>query len=246
MTLRFALGFCTTSRFERSIFMTDNPWLRLPAQPPFVLPEDEENIHKFNAGAPENYRIQISDFLPEPFVGDPTSPVLLLSNNPGISKHSDYRKQPELMTRIRDCISLKKTACPFFYLAPDYPSPWWRQKLKCLVQRFGDDVVARSVCNVVFFPYVSKKFKHVRCQLESQQFTFSLVSKAIERGAMIVLMRKGQLKHWMRKVSGLGDYYKLILLRNPQMPAVSPKNCEAGDYERIVSAIEINESSGYA
>ena len=206
--------------------MSDNPWLCLPARPPFVLPEDEQAVHEFNAGAREDYRLQIAHFLPEPFVGDPASPVLLLSNNPGFSKHSAYRKQPEFMTRIRDCISLKKTTCPFFYLAPDYPSRWWRQKLKCLLQRFGDDVVARSVCNVVFFPYVSKKFGHRHCKLPSQEFSFRIVSEAIEGGAVIVLMRKGQLKHWKNNVPGLGDYDKLILLRNPQMPAVSPKNCD--------------------
>jgi hypothetical protein len=223
-----------------SVFMSDNPWLRLPAQPPFVLPEDEQSVHEFNVGASDDHRLQVDDFLPEPFVGDPASPVLLLSNNPGFSEHSDYRKHPKFMTRIRDCISLKPSDCPFFYLAPDCHNRWWRQKLKCLLQRFGDDVVARSVCNVVYFPYVSKKFAHGRCKLSSQEFSFRLVGEAMERGAVIVLMRSGEgrLKQWQNKVQGLGDYRKLILLRNPQMPAVSPKNCNAGDYERVVAAIE--------
>lgn len=218
--------------------MRDNPWLRLPAQPPFVLPEDEQAVHEFNAGASEYHRLQIADFLPEPFIGDPASPVLLLSNNPGFSRHSTFRKQPEFMTRIRDCISLKTSNCPFFYLAPDYHSRWWRQKLKSLLQKFGDDVVSRSVCNVVFFPYVSKRFGHGRCKLPSQEFNFRLVREAMERGAVIVVMRKGKLKHWKNNIPRLGDYNKLILLRNPQMPAVSPNNCNAGDYEKVVAAIE--------
>jgi hypothetical protein len=221
--------------------MSDNPWVRLPVRPPFVLPEDEQAVHEFNAGASEDHRLQIADFLPEPFIGDPVSPVLLLSNNPGFSKHSAFRKDPKFMTRIRDCISLKSSDFPFYYLAPDYHSRWWRQKLKCLLQRFGDDVIARSVCNVVFFPYVSKKFGHGRCKLPSQEFSFRLVGEAMERGAVIVLMRKGQLKQWQKKVPGFGEYDKLILLRNPQMPAVSPKNCDAGDYERVVAAIEQGE-----
>jgi len=220
--------------------MSDNPWLRLPPGPPFVLPEDAQAVDEFNAGASEDYRLQVTDFLPEPFVGDPASPVLLLSNNPGFSKHSEYRKDPKFMTRIRDCISLKSD-CLFFYLAPDCHSRWWRQKLKCLLQKFGDDVIARSVCNVVFFPYVSKTFRHGHCKLTSQYFTFRLVGEAMERGAVIVLMRKGRLKQWENKVPGLGDYDKLIVLRNPQMPAVSPKNCDAGDYERVVAAIEQGE-----
>jgi hypothetical protein len=216
--------------------MSDNPWLRLPTRPPFVLPEDEQAVHDFNSGASEDHRLQIDDFLPEPFVGDPASPVLLLSNNPGFPTDPAYRKR--LMPRMRDCISLKLSDYPFFFLAPDVHSPWWRQKLRCLLQKFGDAVVARSVCNVVFFPYVSKKFAHGRCELPSQEFSFRLVGEALERGAVIVLMRKGRLKQWKSKVSGLGDYANLIVLRNPQMPAVSPKNCDAGAYERIVAAIE--------
>jgi hypothetical protein len=221
--------------------MTDNPWLRLPARPPFVLPEDEQAVDEFNERASEDHRLQIADFLPEPFIGDPGSPVLLLSNNPGFSKHSAFRKHPKFMTRIRDCITLKLSAFPFYYLAPDYHSRWWRQKLKCLLQRFGDDVVARSVCNVVFFPYVSKTFGHGHCKLPSQEFSFRLVGEAMERGAVIVLMRKGRLKQWQNKVPVLGDYDNLILLRNPQMPAVGPKNCDAGDYDRVVAAIEQSE-----
>jgi hypothetical protein len=220
--------------------MRDNPWLRLPAQPPFVLPEDKKAVDEFNAGASEDHRLQIDDYLPEPFIGDPASPVLLLSNNPGFSKNSLFRKKPEFMTRIRECISLKMSNCPFFYLAQDpvYHSGWWRQKLKCLLQKFGDEVVARSVCNVVFFPYVSRRFRHGHCKLPSQEFNFRLVREGMERGAVIVLMRRGKLKHWKENVPRLGDYDKLILLRNPQMPAVSPKNCDVGDYEKVVAAIE--------
>ncbi len=228
-------------RFERPVFKSDNPWLRLPARPPFVLREDEQSVQAFNLGASPDHQLQVTEFLPEPFVGDPASPVLLLSNNPGYSKHSTYRKQPEFMTRIRDCIRLKKTTCPFYYLAPDCHSRWWRQKLKCLLQRFGDDVVAKSVCNVVFFPYVSKRFGARHCKLPSQKFSFRIVSEAMERGAVIVVMRKGQLKHWNTNVPGLGGYDKLILLRNPRMPAVSPKNCDTRDYEKVVAAIEAAE-----
>lgn len=223
---------------REAVFMNVNPWLRLPASPPYVLPEDEQAVREFNASASEDHQLQIARFLPEPIIGDPAAPVLLLSNNPGFSKHSAFREQPEFMTRIRDCISLKVTECPFYYLAPGVQSRWWRQKLKCLLQKFGDDVVARFVCNVVFFPYVSKKFAHGKCKLPSQEFSFRLVRKAMERGAVIVLMRKGRLKQWQMELPGLGDYHNLILLRNPQMPAVSPKNCDDGDYERIVAAIE--------
>jgi hypothetical protein len=226
--------------------MSDNPWFRLPPGPPYVLEEDEDAVRKFNARAGGAHRIQIDKLLPEPFVGDPAAPVLLLSNNPGFGEGSVLRRQPDFMTRIRDGMHLEFSNYPFIYLDPDYSETnsgrWWRQKLKCLLERFGDTVVARSVCNVVYFPYPSTRFRHGGCEVESQKYGFRLVHDAVERGAMIVLMRKGQLKHWRIKVSNLDGYANLIPLRNPQMPSVSPRNCEVGDYDRIVAAIEAAET----
>jgi hypothetical protein len=227
--------------------MSDNPWFRLPPGPPYVLAEDEDAVRKFNARAGGAHRIQIDKLLPEPFVGDPAAPVLLLSNNPGFGERSVLRQQPDFMTRIRDGIRLNFSTYPFIYLDPDYcetnSGRWWRQKLRCLLERFGDTVVARSVCNVVYFPYPSTKFRHGRCEVPSQQYSFRLVRDAVERGAMMVHMRKGQLRRWRDKVAELEGYDKLILLRNPQMPSVSPRNCDVGDYDRIVAAIEAAERS---
>jgi hypothetical protein len=53
-------------------------------------------------------------------------------------------------------------------------------------------------------------------------------------------MRKGQLRRWLDKVPTLKDYRNLVVLRNPQMPAVSCNNCDPGDYEKVVHAIERN------
>ncbi len=223
--------------------MSDNPWLSLPSGPPYVLAADEKAVREFNARARDTYRLQIDKLLPEPFLGDPAAPVLLLSNNPGFGKHSLFRQQPEFMAKMRACISLRFLTCPFVYLHPEYSeiSEWWRQKLKCLLQKFGDEVVARSVCNIVYFPYPSTKFGHGRYEVPSQKYSFRLVQAAIERGALIVLMRKGQLRRWQDKVSELDGYNNLIVLRNPQMPSISNRNCEVGDYERVLKAIEAAE-----
>jgi hypothetical protein len=62
--------------------MNDNPWLRLPPGPPYVLPEDKEAVEKFNAKRDPKHRhyLHIDKILPEPFVGSQNAPVLLLSN----------------------------------------------------------------------------------------------------------------------------------------------------------------------
>ncbi len=60
----------------------DNPWLALPTQAPFVLPQDlpfldvysEENISS------TAYRLHLP---PLPFQGSPDAPIVLLGLNPG-------------------------------------------------------------------------------------------------------------------------------------------------------------------
>jgi hypothetical protein len=226
--------------------MTDNPWVRLPAAAPYVLVDDEKDVLAFNAKASEAHRLRIDQLLPEPFVGDPAAPVLLLSNNPGLGKNVPLRQRPEFMARVRDALGLQSRPVPFIYLEPQFSETghWWRQKLKCLLQRFGDAVVTRSVCNVVYFPYPSREFKRWRRDLPSQAFGFRLVQEAVARRAVVVLMRKGKWKWWRDRVPGLDGYENLVVLRNPQMPSVSPTNCEVGDYEKVTNAIEQVESRG--
>jgi hypothetical protein len=231
---------------ECASFSNYNPWLLLPTEAPFVLSIDKPIIDAFNQKISESspYFLRVQNMLPEPFLGDPKAPILVLSNNPGFGRNPHLRQQPRFMSRMRDDICLRLSTYPFVYLDPDYHDTgrWWRQKLKHVIQRFGDEVVARSICNVVCFPYVSKRYGHRDCEVPSQQFGFGLVRAAVERGAVIVLMRKGQEKWWREKVPELQDYHSFLRLRNPRMPAISPNNCDSGDYERIIDAIERAES----
>ena len=61
-----------------------NPWRLLPASQPYVLIEDAGVISKFNAHATERTRYDLSLF-PEPYLGAPSAPVVLLALNPGWS-----------------------------------------------------------------------------------------------------------------------------------------------------------------
>src|SRR4051794_20783730 len=79
----------------------ENPWRRLPDQPLYVLPEDEEIVRRFNETAQENHQLRIDELLPEPFVGDPRAPVVLLSNNPGVGRGTPHRRDPLFMDRMR-------------------------------------------------------------------------------------------------------------------------------------------------
>src|SRR4051812_28507789 len=69
-----------------------NPWLDLPSEPPFVLPSDESLLRRHQdwvesgraaAQTRELHRIHL-DLVPEPHLGDPSAPVVLLNKNPGV------------------------------------------------------------------------------------------------------------------------------------------------------------------
>ena len=79
----------------------DNPWQRLPLDAPFVLPEDHAAIANFNASAPGEKFVHL-EVLPEPFLGRPDAPVVVLGLNPGF-KDTDLvqHRDPAFAIRSR-------------------------------------------------------------------------------------------------------------------------------------------------
>jgi hypothetical protein len=182
--------------------VTDNPWRRLPGEPPYVLPEDQTKAETFNRemkrkGRP-NFVLHF-DMIPEPFVGCPKAPVVLLGNNPGVesSEAKADRCKPAFADRMRNNLLHRLSDdYPFLYLdpSPDIPPrsrTWWERKLKSLFREFGPDqdvarrILARSILAVEFFPYVSHRFRLGRLSLPSQRYSFDLVRKAMGRKAFI-------------------------------------------------------------
>jgi hypothetical protein len=219
--------------------VNDNPWHRLPDSKPFVLPDEEKAIRDFNKKAGPKHLLHIDEILPEAFVGDPGAPVVILGNNPGFTEKGASRKQQRgFMDRLRANLLHQRLDYPFVYLDPDIGEPhkWWERKLKHLIDHFEKQTVARAILAVEHFPYPSRKYGHRSLSLPSQEYNFRLVRKAMDRGAVIVLMR-GR-KRWFESVEKLKGYPHLVLLKNVQQPTISPKNCRDGGYQEIVRAIE--------
>jgi hypothetical protein len=212
--------------------MNDNPWQRLPARPPFVLPEDEAVVRDFNAWKGETHKLRIDELVPEPFVGDQNAPVVLLGNNPGFTPEgADRKKEPRFASRMRSNLLHEATDCPFVFFAPDIHEGhqrWWKKKLKELLS-LGCPALARSILAVEHFPYPSKRYGSGFPDLPSraQDYSFSLVRRAMERKAVIVLMR-GK-RRWLRDLPALEKYEGLCNLRNPQTANISPGNCDRFD-----------------
>jgi hypothetical protein len=226
----------------------NNPWHRLPDNPPFVLPEDMAKVLAFNATAHENHVLHL-DLIPEPFVGNSEAPVVLLGNNPGFKNPEAmaHKFKPAFANRMRNNLWHQlPDAFPFLYFDPDatiFPShvDWWKRKLKCVLADFGNDdnamsILARSIFAVEFFPYASHRFRHGWLKLPSQEYSFSLVRTAIKQDAVIVLTR-GE-RRWLRRIPELAEYQRLVRLKEVQKAPISPNNCYGDGYLQIIRAIK--------
>jgi hypothetical protein len=225
-----------------------NPWQRLPFQPPYVLPEDHDDIKTFNKSAEAEHKLKLAIF-PEPFLGRPKAPVVLLNLNPGYKAVNRVQHRKELFAkRSRENLLHSEADYPFFLIDPGLVpirdrTTYWDKKLRCLLEderlEHTDDcrrqVVANCVLCVEYFPYHSKEFKHRKLRVDSQEYSFWLVREAIRREAVILLMRGKKL--WYSEICGLESYSRLYVSRSVQNPAISPANFPKG-YSIAVDAIQ--------
>jgi hypothetical protein len=219
--------------------MNENPWYLLPDRAPYVLPSDDRCVRDFNkkVGPGSNRFLRIDKILPEPFVGAQDAPVVLLSNNPGFGEQATNKRVQEFMDRMRKNLLHECLKYPFVFLDPDLRGvgKWWERKLKYLLKRFGREVIARSVLNITYFPYPSRRFGHRKLRVPSQVYSFGLVRDAVNRKAIIVFMRREDM--WKEAVPELKNYDRLFQVKNVQNPAISPRNCPEHEYERVIEAI---------
>jgi hypothetical protein len=114
---------------------------------------------------------------------------------------------------------------------------WWEPKLRWLVEQTSRELVANKLLCVEFFPYHSKRYSRFCPKLKSQEYTFALVMSAIDRNALIVLMRSQKI--WFEAVPKLKDYTHLIKINSVQNPCFSPHNFrDKNHFEEVVSRLK--------
>jgi hypothetical protein len=215
-----------------------SPWQHLPKRPPFVIKQDEAAIRAFNKAARPQYQIRLEQ-LPEPFLGNPESPVVLLNLNPGYDEEEteQHHHNPHFIETSWNNLLHRPSAYRFHLLDPENSASlgyaWWNKRLRVLIEGCGLKVVANNVLCVEYFPYHSERFGF-REILHSQRYSFHLVRQAMKRNAVIVLMRSRRL--WWDIIPELADYTRCHALSNPQATYVTPNNCRTG-YEEIVKAL---------
>src|SRR5262249_4371609 len=151
------------------------------------------------------------------------------------------RQKRDFMVGMRKNLLHRQSNYPFVYLDPALGDvgEWWRGKLKELLEHFKDETLARSLLNVAYFPYPSRRFGHRGLFLPSQAYSFGLVQDALKRGAVIVFMRRDDM--WKQAVPDLKTYDRLFHVKNVRNPAISRKNCPGG-FQKIIEAIGAAEA----
>lgn len=221
----------------------ENPWRSLRLEAPYVYDADTTAIDAFNRHAKPEHCIQ-TDVLPEPFIGSTDAPIVLLSLNPGFDDHA-YLTYADRHTRDvwRKNVLHEPLDYPFYFLDPQFchsgGARWWTKKLKEPVQVGGAQAVARNILCIEYFPYPSRKFKSMGILLESQWYGFALAEQAIDRNAVIVVMRNKN--GWGNAVPRLMDYPRLFTLNGNLNPVISRRNCPEGF--PLIEAILRNEGS---
>jgi hypothetical protein len=206
-----------------------NPWRLLPSRAPYILPEDRAPVLNFNRRASSLTRIHTA-MLPEPFLGPVDAPVVLLNLNPGYApENRRVHRRPGFSRAVRRTLRGADHPYPFYYLDPEPDGGgyrWWRSRLSALTSATSDEVVARGVLCVEYFPYHSVRFRHAAVRVASQEFGFSLVRQALRRRAVVIVMRARRL--WETAVPELRGYGRIFGLNSPQNVSITPRNCPEG------------------
>lgn len=217
----------------------NNPWIDLPTEAPYLLPADCDAIHRFNTTASTDHIIH-TEMCPEPFMGLPHAPVVLLGLNPGAAKEEfQPPTDPILLQAYADNLQHTITDIPFYLLNPAIGGAgyqWWTAKLRPLLQRYDEHFLAQHLFAVEYFPYHSHRFSHRLPFVESQHYTRYLVQQAIERDAVIIVMRSYRL--WIQAVPDLASYPHIYRLKNPLNVIISPNNCPGG-FAKIVEILDM-------
>ena len=219
--------------------MLENPWADLPKESPFVLPQDKVVLDKYSPKLVGDYAIRL-DTLPYPYLGSPSdATILLLALNGGFSDQNLHyiQNDPYYVEQRRQSL-IFESRYPFFYLDPvisyTLGYKWWYRRLRYFIEKYSLETVASRFACVQSFPYCSKRYKALPQRVPSQEYSFSLVRQAIEKGKPIVIMRSREI--WFRYVPELRNY-PYIELKYPRTPYLDCKHMTEVQFEDLEAAL---------
>lgn len=216
-----------------------NPWRHLPQEAPFVLKLDADEAARLGINLDATFKLQQ---MPEPFFGSPDADVVVLLLNPGwdpadVPVHLD----PAFRIAVRDSLEHADKEYPFIHLAPgERMTPgrdWWERNIAAqLIAATSLQAVSRGLLCLQFMGYKSERYLDRDLRLPSQQYTFHLLRRAMQRNALVLIMRSHKL--WCSEVPELEEYTNKAIAINKRRPYLSNGNFEPGVFEQIVQRIK--------
>jgi hypothetical protein len=187
---------------------------------------DMDHITNYNVRASEQYRLR-TELGPCPNEGDiNSSPIVLLLANPGFDENSSI-----------DDHKFFVDGWPLGGLHDSAPlgmRDWWQPRLRVLCERYGHQYISTKVAALQVNPWASTKFDS-NLNLPSQQKMLELAEVAVERGAILIMMRAA--KFWLKSTS-VRNHPSLYTTRSPRCSYVTEANLGAQAWFEINSALQ--------
>jgi hypothetical protein len=113
---------------------------------------------------------------------------------------------------------------------------WWRKTLRAVMEvaHLRSEDLAQRVLAVEFHGYHSQDWAALPVTLPSQWFAFDLVKEAVERDAVVVVLR-GR-RDWEVAVPSLRGYPHALKTNSVQSSAVSPGNLGQEGFDEVARA----------
>ena len=199
-----------------------NPWAYFATHNidtiPCVLPQDKLKIQEIQNRLQKSTKkeeIELHwDLFPEPFIGMTDAPIVFLGLNPGFNQTDpDWHKNSVMREAVIANLIEAPRPCPFYPLDPALAgsaiAKWWKLVLDPWLS--GNNIrrsrVAERILAIELFPYHSQKFG-VRLpeiqKLPSHPYTQALVRDAMNRKALLLILRSQQL--WQKAIPELNHY----------------------------------------
>lgn len=223
-----------------------NPWVNLPNRPPFVLQDDRPYIEAWNKTrtrkAMSATRLRL-DLLPEPFLGPRNAPLVVLGRNPGFAgteerEHARRNVAKALRSNYLDDPT-RHFNCYLGDPAFEHTAGGkWARRAYGAIIRPGDisfEHLATRILTVEWHGYHSRNWAALPITLPSQHYGFHLVQRAVDRGAVIVVLRG--YKDWCVAVPPLASYKYCYKTKNARSASLSPKNLPPGAFQQVLRAV---------
>lgn len=221
----------------------ENPWVKLPRHAPYVLKQDWPYVKKFNDKHKGRATEIQTDLLPEPYLGKPDAPVVLLNLNPGFDECDRIAHGSHVFIKRsrQNLLHNHPAEYPFYLLDPCLSfAPgfcWWRKILKHLIDAEDWPIeqrlqrVADRIFCVEYFPYHSKKWGDPTKDViwPSQKYSFSLVEKAID-GKKLILILHGY-RQWHAAAKRLESYDNCYIVKSARNATVTTANLRSSRTE---------------